>query len=117
MFRKNVKCGGRIHQFHFLEDLIRNKFNLDEKEVRKEKWLVFKKTLDFVQHFDKNYDPLNSFHPFEEKIKFLVDYFEDAMQTLHEKKDVVMKEDLEKDKLVLAKTIFTKVVPPSEYVM
>lgn len=117
MFKKKVRCGGRVHQFHFPEDLIRNEFNLDEQEVRKEKWLAFKKTLDFVQHFDKNYDPLSNFYPFEEKIKFLVVYFEDAMQALNEKKDVVIKADPEKAKLVLDKPVFAKVVPLSEYVM
>lgn len=43
MFRKKVRCGAKIHQFHFPEDLIRNEFNLVEQEVRKEKWLVYKK--------------------------------------------------------------------------
>lgn len=117
IFKKKVRCGGRAHQFHFLEDLIRNEFNLDEQEVRKEKWIAFKKTLDFIQHFDRNYDPLASFNPFEEKIKYLVVYFEDLMQTLKEKKEVVIGVDPEKPKLVLAKPAYAKVVPSGEYVM
>lgn len=117
MFKKRARCVGKAHQFHFLEDLIRNEFNLDEQEIRKEKWIAFKKDLDFIHHFDSNYDPLVSFHPFEEKIKFLVVYFEDLMQNLKEKKDVVMKSNPEKDKLVLSKPACAKVIPSSEYIM
>lgn len=98
-------------------DLIRNEFNLAEQEVRKKKWSVFKKTLDFVQHFDKNYDPLKSFNPFGEKINFLIEYFEDAMENLNEKKDAVIKADPEKAKFILTKPIFAKIIPPGEYVM
>lgn len=117
MFRKKVRCGAKVHQFHFPKDLIRNEFNLMEQEARKEKWLVYKKILDFVQYFDKSYDPLKSFHPFGEKVKFLIEYFEDTMQTLNEKKNLVIKVDLEKAKLILTKHIFAKINPPSEYVM
>lgn len=48
MFKKRVRCAGRAHQFHFPEDLIRNEFNLDEQELRKEKWITYKKAIDFI---------------------------------------------------------------------
>lgn len=48
MFRKRVICGGKAHQFHFLEDLIGNEFSLDKHELRKEKWIAFKKAIDFI---------------------------------------------------------------------
>lgn len=117
MFRKKVRCSHKIHQFHFPEDLIRNEFNLDQQEGKKEKWLAYKKTLDFVQFFDKNYDPLKSFHPFEERINYLIGYFEGAMQTLNEKKAALMKAGPEKAKLVFTKPLLAKVIPPGEYVM
>lgn len=79
MFKKRAICRGRPHQFQFLEDLIRNEFDLDEQELRKEKWVAYKKALDFVHQFDTSYDPLSSFHPFKEKIKFLILCFEDVM--------------------------------------
>lgn len=117
MFRKREVCKGRPHQFQFPEDLIKNEFSLDEQELTKEKWVAYKRALDFIHQFDSSYDPLSSFNPFEEKIKFLVFYFEDLMQTLKEKREAIMQNDPDKVKLVLAKPGFAKAIPPSDYVM
>lgn len=48
MFRKRVKCSAINHIFNFPEDIIRNTPRLQDQAVRKEKWLVYKKTWDFV---------------------------------------------------------------------
>lgn len=40
MFRKIIKGTQLPHQFNFLEDLIRNEFDLNKKDVRKERWMV-----------------------------------------------------------------------------
>lgn len=90
VFRKRAVCKSRPHQFQFLEDLIRNEFSLDEQELRKEKWVAYKRGLDFIHQFDSSYDPLSSFTHFEEKVKFLILYFEDLMQTLKEKREAIM---------------------------
>lgn len=37
VFRKRAKVGAMEHQFYFLEDIIRNEFSLQEKEIKKEK--------------------------------------------------------------------------------
>lgn len=117
MFRKRAVCKGRPHQFHFLEDMIRNEFNLDEQELRKEKWAAYKRALDFIHQFDSSYDPLSSFNPFEKKIKFFILYFEDLMQTLKEKREAIMRNDPDRVRLVLAKPSFAKAIPLGDYVM
>lgn len=117
MLRKRVVCRGRPHQFQFLEDLIRNEFDLDEQELRKEKWVAYKKALDFVHQFDANYDPLSSFFPFEEKIKFLIVFFEDVMQTLREKREAMIKSNPEKARMVLSRSASTRAIPPGDYTL
>lgn len=117
MFRKKVACRGRPHQFQFPEDLIRNEFDLDEQELRKEKWVAYKKAFDFVHQFDASYDPLSSFFPLEEKIKFLIVCFEDVMQTLKEKREAVIKSNPEKARMILSKSASTKAIPPGDYTL
>lgn len=117
MFRRRAVRKGRPHQFHFPDDLSRNEFSLDVQELRKEKWVAYKKGLDFIHQFDSSYDPLSSFTPFEEKIKFLIIYFEDLMQTLKEKREAVIRDNLDKARLVLVKPIFVKPIPSGNYVM
>ena len=56
LLRERVKASHMIHQVYYLEDIIRNVFTLQEQEVRKEKWIVFNKTLEFINAFDPQYD-------------------------------------------------------------
>lgn len=117
MFRMRAVCKGRPHQFQFPENLIRNEFNLNEQELTKEKRVAYKKALDFVHQFDTSYDPLSNFHPFEEKVKFLILCFQDVMQTLKEKREVVIKNKPEKARLVLTRSTSTKGIPPGDYML
>lgn len=85
--------------------------------MRKEKWVPYKRALDFIHQFDSSYDPLSNFNPFEEKIKFLILYFEDLIQTLKEKREAIIRDNPDKAKLVLAKPAFAKAIPSGNYVM
>ena len=58
MFRQREKAKKYTHIFYYPEDVVRNELSLLEQEVKKEKWRVFNKTMDFVSSFDKQYDPL-----------------------------------------------------------
>lgn len=117
MFRKRVVCKAKPHQFQFPEDLIRNEFDLDEQELRKEKWIAYKKALDLVHQLDISYDPLSSFYPFAEKMKFLILSFEEVMQTLKEKREVVIKNNPEKETLILNRFASARPIPPGNYML
>lgn len=79
--------------------------------------MAYKKALDFVHQFDVSYDPLSSFFPFEEKIKFLIVCFEDVMQTLKEKREDVIKRNPEKARMVLSRSSYTRAIPPGDYTL
>ena len=53
LFRQREKAKKYSHIFYYLEDVVRNELSLLEQEVKKEKWRVFSKTMDFVLSFDK----------------------------------------------------------------
>lgn len=61
MFRKRIKGTQLPHYLDFSEDLIRNEFDFDKKEVKKETWMAYKKFLDKVHRLDPKYDPLIKF--------------------------------------------------------
>ena len=58
LLRERTKAKSLIQTMYFLEDFIRNVFSLQEQEVRKEKWVVFSKVLEFINSFKPNYNPL-----------------------------------------------------------
>lgn len=117
IFRKRAICKGRPHQFQFPKDLIKNEFDLDEQELRKEKWVAYKKALNFVHQFDNSYYPLSSFHPFEEKAKFPTLCFEAIMKTIKKKREAMIKNNLEKARLGLARSTSAKAIPLGDYVL
>ena len=53
IFRQRTKTKKYTHIFYYPKDVIRNELSLLEHEVKKEKWRVFSKTMDFVSIFDK----------------------------------------------------------------
>lgn len=117
MFKKRAKCAMINHIFNFPEDIIRNVAKIQEQEVMKEKWLVYKKTLDFIWQFDSGWDPLKSITPMGKKIDTLMNCFQGVFQTLNEKKEKVMKDDPEKARQLLSKHVFAKGLPPGRYVV
>ena len=48
MFRQRVKAKKYTHSFYYLDNIFKNELSLIEQEVKKEKWRVFSKTMDFV---------------------------------------------------------------------
>ena len=52
------KAKVQIQTIYFLGDIIRNKFSLEEQEVRKEKCVVNSKFMDFINSFELKYDLL-----------------------------------------------------------
>lgn len=72
------------HKLYFPEDVIRNTFSLQEQEVRKEKWIVFSKVLDFINDFEPKYNPLVDKKYWGDKMNMLMNNFPRIMQTLNE---------------------------------
>lgn len=58
MFKDRTKAKSYEHIIYFHEDIIRNESFLQEQEVKKEKWKVYKRVLEFINALDKKYDPL-----------------------------------------------------------
>lgn len=54
MFRDKIRYALMEHQSYFHEDIIRNEFDLQTQEIKKEKWIIYNKTIDFIRNFDKN---------------------------------------------------------------
>ena len=75
-----------VQQVYYPEDLIRNIFTLQEKELRKEKWMVYGKTLDFINAFDPHYDPLKEKKYWGAKMQALMNNFAEILQAMNEKK-------------------------------
>ena len=76
---------------YFPEDIIRNIFSLQEQEVRKEKWIVFSKILEFINAFDSDYDPLKDKKYWGAKMHVLMNNFSAVMQNMNEKKATYVK--------------------------
>ena len=58
LLRERIKAARMEQHVYYPEDIIRNVFTLQEQELRKEKWIVFSTTLEFINAFDPKYDPL-----------------------------------------------------------
>lgn len=102
MFREKVRCALLEHQFNFPEDIIRNEFDLQTQEIKKEKWIIYNKTIDFIRNFYKTYDPLKNFEPWARKVDPLMEHFEGIMQAVNEKRVVVSKIDPERARRILS---------------
>lgn len=59
VFRRRDKVGSKDHEPYFPEDIIRNEFSLQEQEIKKEKWRVYSRVLEFIHCFDDEYKPLD----------------------------------------------------------
>ena len=75
LLRERVKASHMGHQVYYLEDIIKNIFTLQEQELRKEKWIVFSKTLEFINAFDPQYDPLRDKTYWGAKMQTLMNNF------------------------------------------
>ena len=66
--------------------IIRNEFSLQEKETKKEKWIIFSRVLKFIHCFDKDYKPLDDAKTKVDRINKLMITFPKIMETMNEKK-------------------------------
>ena len=86
IFRQRTKARRYTHSFYYPKDIVRNELSLLEQEVKKEKWRVFSKTMDFISNFDKQYDPLADCKLMGDRINKLMTHFASIMEVLNEKK-------------------------------
>lgn len=69
---------------------------MQEQELRKEKWMVFSKTLEFINAFDFHYDPLKDKNYWGAKMQELMNNFYEIIQAMNEKRDAYTKAHPEK---------------------
>ena len=91
MFRHREKAKNYSHVFYYPKDIVRNELSLLEQEVKKEKWKVFNKTMDFISIFDKQYDPLGDCKLLGDRMNKLMTHFATVMETLNKKKIIFIK--------------------------
>ena len=75
LFRERSKAKIQKKIVYFPEDIIRNNFSLQEQELRKEKWIVYNKVLNFINAFDPDYVALADRKYWGMKIDMLMDNF------------------------------------------
>ena len=75
LLRERIKVACMEQHVYFPEDIIRNVFTLQEQELRKEKWIVFSTTLEFINAFDPKYDPLKDKKYWGAKMQALMNNF------------------------------------------
>jgi hypothetical protein len=91
LLRERSKAKAYTQTVYFPKDIIRNMFSFQEQEVRKEKRIVYRKVLEFVNAFEPIYDPLENKKYWGAKMDMLMNNFAGIMQTLNEKKGILAK--------------------------
>ncbi len=105
--RLRIKLRPSQHDFYFHEDIIRNEYSLHEKEIKKAKWRVYSKVLEFINFFDKDYSPLSNAATNADKINKLMNTFSEIMEVMNEKKQHFIDSFLDKAREVMRKLGFT----------
>ena len=57
-----------------------------EQAKRKEKWRVYSKNLDFINSFNKDYNPLSNATTIADKVNKFMNAFPEIMEAMNEKK-------------------------------
>lgn len=91
MLKERTKAKSYEQIVYFPKDIIRNQFSLQENEVKKEKWKVYIWVLEFFNALDRKYDPIADIKYQGDKINNLMAHFLGIMQTLNEKKEILIK--------------------------
>ena len=86
LLRERTKAKSISQHVYFPKDIIKNIFSLQEQEVRKEKWIVFSKVLEFINSFDPDYNPLKYKKYWGARMNVLMNNSFVMMQTMNEKK-------------------------------
>ena len=58
---------------------------MQEQETKKEKWRVFSRVLEFINCFDRDYNPLGNATTEEDKINKLMIAFLEIIEAMNEK--------------------------------
>ena len=85
--------------------------------MRKEKWIVFSKTLEFINAFDPQYDPLKDKKYWGVKMQTLMNNFVVIIQTMNEKKAMYVETYPNKAAKVQRRIRRKNVVAPSQYTL
>ena len=115
--RHRIKLGGIKHEFYYPEDIIINEFSLQQQELKKEKWRVYSKILEFIHHFDKDYNPLNKVEPEVKKINKLKIDFPGIMEAMNEKKQLLIDAYPDKAREVMRRLTLTPHVGASHLIV
>lgn len=115
MFRERTKAKAYSHIFYYPGDIVQNELSLQEQEVKKEKWRVLSRSMDFIKALDKNYDPLEGPKFMGDKIEKLMTHFATIMETLEKKKVNLMKGYQEKDGNILEDLIRNPTINLGQY--
>ena len=105
--RHRIKLHPIEHEFYFPEDVIRNEYSLQEQETKKEKWRVYSKVLDFINCFDKGYNPLSNVVTTADRINKLMSTFSEIMEVMNEKKQHFIDSFPDKASEIMRKLGFT----------
>ena len=91
LLRERTKAKAHTKIVYFPKDIIKNNFSLQEHEVIKRKWIVYSKVLDFINALVPKYDPLEDKKYWGAKMDMLMNNIFGIMQTLNEKKYIIIK--------------------------
>ena len=117
LLRERIKAARMEQHVYYPEDIIRNIFTLHEQELRKEKWIVFSTTLEFINAFDPKYDPLKDKKYWGAKMQALMNNFAAIIQAMNEKKETCVKAYPERAAEVQRKMNSRNVVTPGQYTL
>ena len=117
LLRERVKASHMVQQVYYLEDVIINIFTLQEQELRKEKRIVFIKTLEFINTFDPHYDPLKDKNYWGAKMEVLMNNFTMIIQTMNEKKAIYVETYPNKPTELQRRINSRNVVAPGQYTL
>lgn len=59
---------------------------MQEKEIKKEKWRVYARVLEFIHYFDNNYKPLADAKIEVDRLNKIMTTFPEIMEVMNEKK-------------------------------
>lgn len=110
IFRQRTRTSAYKHQFYFPKDVIRNKFSSQEQDIKKEKWRVYSRVLEFINYFEKDYSPLKDAKTSADRVNKLMITFLVIMDAMNEKKTLLINTYLDKEREVMKKLSFTPTI-------
>ena len=115
--RHRIKLRPFEDEFYFSEDVIRNEYSLQEQEIEKEKWRVYSKVLNFINYFDKDYNPLSNDVTTGDRMKKLMSTFPEIMEVMNEKKQHFINSFPDKVGEVMRRQGFTPIIGAGQIIV